>query len=228
MSSDDDPLDAASTQVTVLSSILNEIGSSECLAAIVEDYVDDGALMTLSKLKPERVASRFGMALDKAIAFVGKCREASACRDATRKGAAMSSSSPPPSTLAPSVAPASLADDAAIMRALNFDVVRELGKGAFGTVYEAKNLADRLKVAVKIVKDPQNAIQAIREGQRLRRVKHKNIVCMHKVHDLSTVLGIGTCALEMEAVAGGNLSQHLEAARHRPEMSLPRDAVLRF
>jgi hypothetical protein len=45
MSSDDEPLDAASTQVTVLSSILNEIGSSECLAAIVEDYVDDGNLM---------------------------------------------------------------------------------------------------------------------------------------------------------------------------------------
>ena len=40
------------------------------------------------------------------------------------------------------------------------------------------NLAHRLKVTVKIVKGLQNAIQAIREGQRLRRVvKRKNIVC---------------------------------------------------
>jgi hypothetical protein len=168
MNSSNEAHDAARTQV--LSSILNEIGSSECFTAIVEDYVDDGALETLSKLRPERVASKIGMSLDKAIAFVNKCREASVCRGTTSRGAAMSSSSPPPSTSAPFVWPASPADDAAIMRALNLDVIRELGKGGFGTVYEAKNLADRLKVAVKIVKDPQNAIQAIREGQRLRRV----------------------------------------------------------
>ena len=110
------------------------------------------------------------------------------------------------------------------MRALNFDVIRELGKGGFGTVYEAKNPADRLKVAVKIVKDPQNAIQAIREGQRLRRVKHKNIVCMHRVHDM----GGGVCALEMEVVPGGDLFQHLEACRRRPDPRLPHHAVLRL
>ncbi len=42
--------------------------------------------------------------------------------------------------------------------------VNWLGKGGFGTVREAKNLAHRLKVAVKIAKGLQNAIQAIREG----------------------------------------------------------------
>jgi hypothetical protein len=37
-------------------------------------------------------------------------------------------------------------------RSFNLEAIRELVKGGFGTVCEAKNLAHRLKVAVKIVK----------------------------------------------------------------------------
>ena len=51
---------------------------------------------------------------------------------------------------------------------------------------------------------------------------------LHRVHDLSPILGNGSCALEMEVVAGGDLSQHLDAARRRPEQRLPAAAVLRF
>lgn len=116
------------------------------------------------------------------------------------------------------------ADDPSIMRMLNLEMIRELGKGGFGTVYEANNFDDRLKVALKIVKDPQNAIHAIREGQRLRRTKHKNIVVMHKVHHIDD----GICALEMEVVPGGDLFKHLEACRRRSDTRLPHDAVLRF
>ena len=65
------------------------------------------------------------------------------------------------------------------MRALNLDVIRKLWKCGFGTVYEAKKPADRLKVAVKIVKDPQNAIQAIREGQRQAAAHEEQ---KHRVH----------------------------------------------
>jgi serine/threonine protein kinase len=124
----------------------------------------------------------------------------------------------------PSVTASHNVDDATIIRMLHMEMIRELGKGSFGTVYEVKNLADRLKVALKIVKDPRNAVQAIREGQRLRRAKRKNIVLMHKVHDI----GDGCCALEMEVMPGGDLFQHLVACRRLPNARLPHDAVLRF
>jgi serine/threonine protein kinase len=144
MNSDNQSHDDASVQV--LSGILKDIGAIECLAAVVEDH-DDDALKTLSKLKPERIASKFGMALNKAIAFVGKCLEASASYGLTGRGAAMSSSSPSPSASAPTVLPACPAGDAAIVRALDLEMIRGLGKGGFRTVCESQNLAERLKVA---------------------------------------------------------------------------------
>ena len=78
------------------------------------------------------------------------------------------------------------------MRMLNLEMICKLGKDWFGTVYEANNLANRLKVGLKIVKDPQNDIHAFLEGQRFCRTKHKNNVVMHNV------VGDGLCALEMD------------------------------
>ena len=57
------------------------------------------------------------------------------------------------------------------MRALNLEMIRELGRGGLVTVYEAKNVTDRLKVALKMVDDAHNGIHAVREGQRLGRIK---------------------------------------------------------
>jgi serine/threonine protein kinase len=218
---------AGDSSTELLSAILNEIGASEFFQKIADDY-DDDSIVTLSKFKPQRIASKYGIPHDLASAFVQRCREATV--QIARAGDIFSVSSFA-SSISSSHKPASLSTpvcDATLLRKLNLEIVGELGKGGFGRVYKCKNATDKLVVAVKLVNDPKNAKEAVREGQRLRRVKHQNIVQMHKVHDLSTLLGIGTCALEMEAVAGGDLSHHLEAARHRPDMRLPHDAVLRF
>jgi serine/threonine protein kinase/uncharacterized protein YjbI with pentapeptide repeats len=202
--------DAASTRG--LASILQDIGAPQYIKNFIDDLVNDDFIGPLSKFKPEQIARKYGMPDDLilAAAFVDQCR-------------ARAGTLPSPS-FSDLCSPSSPLDDASVMRKLNFEPIRVLGRGGFGIVYEVRNLADKLKVALKIVKDPRNAVHAIREGQRLRRVKHKNIVLMHKVHDI----GNGSCALEMEVVPGGDLSHHLEACRRHPDRRLPHNTVLRL
>jgi serine/threonine protein kinase len=123
-------------------------------------------------------------------------------------------------------APASPVDAATLLRGLNLEVIEELGKGAFGTVFRCEDRTQKREIAVKLVNGVEKeALQARREGQKLLRAKHNHIVGMYKVHpndDKST-----WCALEMELVKGGDMSHHLEAHR-RSECRLPHKAVLRF
>ena len=112
-------------------------------------------------------------------------------------------------------------DDASLLLKLNLEIICELGKGGFGKVYKCKDAAQKRVVAVKLVNDPINAQASIREGQKLLRALHKNIVRVRKVHDLDTILGIGTCALEMEVAPGGDLFRHLQACRQRSDPRLP-------
>ena len=215
------------SSIQVLASILNEIGAPEYLQAFIDDDRDDNSLKTLASLSVERILQRFGLPVDAAAAFKDKCQaiicplpsEPSPAQDLFARHTILSdnSESSPSSSL--TTAGNSTPDDAAIIRMLKFEMIRELDRGAFGIVYEAMNLTDKTKAALKIVKGPENAAEAIREGQKLRHVNHKNIVRMHRVHD---DIGKGACALEMEIVPGGDLSKHLEACR------LPHDAVLRF
>jgi serine/threonine protein kinase len=218
--------------IELLSAFLIESGALEFAERILEDY-DDDSIVTISKIKPDRIASKYGIPHGIASAFVERCRSQASIQHSSAPASADVSSMLSATATSFGPAPASLApplDDTSLLRMLNFEILGELGRGGFGRVYKCKNVADKLIVAVKLVNDPKNASEAVREGQRLRRVKHKNIVLMHKVHDLKSMrmLGTSTCALEMEVVTGGDLFQHLEAARHRPELRLPHDAVLRF
>jgi serine/threonine protein kinase len=215
--------------VDVLASILNEVGAAGYLQVFIDDDRDDDSIRTLANFSLEKIVNKYGLPIEKASAFSDKCRSVSLIPAALAPPNLFAlldrkASEPNGATPALTHRPISPDGDATIMRMLGFEMIRELGRGGFGSVYEAKNLVDRLKVALKIVKDPQHTVQAIREGQRLRRVKHKNIILMHKVHDI----GDGSCALEMEVAPGGDLFQHLEACRRRPNTRLPHDTVLRF
>jgi serine/threonine protein kinase len=210
---------AAPSNAQLLSSILRDIGASDYLQKFIDEDQDDACIPSFRN--PDKISKNYGLPPSLASDFVKKCRATYGAQRAGDFASVSLSSSGPPQQ--PGTASTPVDTDSA-MREMKLEMVRELGKGGFGTVFLCKNPADRLYVAVKLVNDPKHAKEAMREGQRLRRVKHKNIVLMHRVHDL----GNGSCALEMEAVSGGDLFNHIEAARRRPELRLPRDAVLRF
>jgi serine/threonine protein kinase len=224
--------DAAGSTTGLLSAVLNGIGASEFLQNFIDDDQEDYSIPVLSRLKPERISSKYGLPQHLAALFVEKCRlSAGAQRSAAASIGSIPSTSAATSSATPSPAPASTAppvDAASLLRKLNLEIVGELGKGGFGTVYRCKDAMQKRFVAVKLVNDAKNAQAAMREGQKLLRAKHKNIVQIYRVLDLSPILGTASCALEMEVVAGGDLSQHLDAARRRPAQRLPAAAVLRF
>jgi hypothetical protein len=88
-------------------------------------------------------------------------------------------------------------NDVSLLRELKLEMVGQLGKGGFGTVYKCKEPVQKRFVAVKLVNDPKNsknAQAAISEGQKLLRSKHNNIVSMYRVHDLRAFLHPLCCA----------------------------------
>ena len=68
------PPDVACTRA--LASILADIGAAAYLQRFVEDDQDDDSITTLKKLKPERIASKYGLPQELALAFIERCREA--------------------------------------------------------------------------------------------------------------------------------------------------------
>jgi serine/threonine protein kinase len=87
----------------------------------------------------------------------------------------------------------------------------QVGKGASGTVYEAFALSGGDRVAVKFLRDTENAelsARFVREGRCLERVRHPNVV---------QVLEVGCCGsrpyLVTEFLAGGTLRDHLARVR---------------
>jgi serine/threonine protein kinase/Flp pilus assembly protein TadD len=84
------------------------------------------------------------------------------------------------------------------------EILREIGRGHFGTVYLARESALRRDVALKILKDARHADDIRREARMLAQVRHQNVVMVHGVGEYN-----GRVGLWMEFVRGQSLKQLL-------------------
>lgn len=90
-----------------------------------------------------------------------------------------------------------------------YQIVRELGRGGMGAVYEARHLALKKTVAIKILfggagNDTETQARFLREGQAAARIRHPNVV---DVVDVAAEAGV--TYLVMEYLPGESLEAHL-------------------
>jgi tetratricopeptide (TPR) repeat protein len=94
----------------------------------------------------------------------------------------------------------------------HFRVVRELGAGGMGIVFEAYDPDLDRKVAIKVVRGRDASTEAgarlIREAQAMAKLAHPNVVSVHEVGTIE-----GEVFLVMELVAGETLAVWLETPR---------------
>jgi serine/threonine-protein kinase len=101
----------------------------------------------------------------------------------------------------------------------NFEIIREIGRGAMGVVYLAQDLAIGRKVALKTIEvnlldSPEQAPlqHALLEEARLAgNLAHPNIVTIHQIGKHKQLLYV-----VMEFVAGGSLDSRLQPGRPAP------------
>lgn len=110
----------------------------------------------------------------------------------------------------------------------NFQIVRQLGQGGFGAVYEARHMTIGQRVAVKVLHpshaaDPSVAARFFDEARAASQIDHEGIV---KVYDFGPLEG-GASYLIMDLLRGEPLSAYLRAHRERGE-ALPIDRALRI
>src|SRR3954471_3490781 len=99
-----------------------------------------------------------------------------------------------------------------------FEIVREIGRGGFGVVYEARDLELSRSVALKAVRAPAAAVleeSALAEAETAARLAHPNIVSLHD---------IGRCArgayLVLELLHGETLRERLRRGPMKPRDAL--------
>ncbi|HNI59894.1 MAG TPA: serine/threonine-protein kinase, partial [Pseudomonadota bacterium] len=107
----------------------------------------------------------------------------------------------------------------------NYRLVREIGRGGMGTVYEAEHERVKNRVAIKVLhpeycKDPQIVARFRQEPMAANLTRHAGITHVFE----SDVLPDGTPYLVMEFLDGQSLRMRLRKARG----GLPQLQVIRF
>jgi len=86
----------------------------------------------------------------------------------------------------------------------NYEVMDEIGRGAFSVVKKAKNKQTGQEYAIKFIEkkfvDQQDLVLLGREIEIMKRVMHKNVLRLEEVYEVEE-----TIALVMELVTGGEL-----------------------
>jgi len=103
-----------------------------------------------------------------------------------------------------------------------FQIVRELGSGEFGTVYEAYDLAHRERLAIKVLhRMGADALYRFKaEFRSLRDVSHPNLVQLGELHHAE-----GTWFFTMELVEGRSFSSLVQASARTLSRVVGRDAA---
>ena len=92
----------------------------------------------------------------------------------------------------------------------HYQIVRSLGKGGMGAVYEADDLETGRRVALKVLShsldSPEARKRFLREGRLAASINHPNIVYIFGTEEIQ-----GTPVIAMELVSGGNLEERVRA-----------------
>ncbi len=97
-----------------------------------------------------------------------------------------------------------------------YEIIKELGRGALGVVYQARRVSDGLMAAVKTIRalpsTPRRHVERfLREAIVLQSLRHANVVGFHEARQLGDVI-----YLSMELVQGTDLSKALAATGPMP------------
>ena len=70
----------------------------------------------------------------------------------------------------------------------DFRIIREIGRGGMGVVYEAQQISLKRRVAIKVLRfgtlaDPAERLRFQREAETVAQMHHTNIVPIHAVGD---------------------------------------------
>src|SRR5262249_31092952 len=84
-----------------------------------------------------------------------------------------------------------------------YEILRKLGQGGMGIVYEAKRMADDLRLALKMIVGArfEHVLRFRREAQAVARLRHPNIVQLYDTGECQ-----GLPYFTMELVLGGSLA----------------------
>ena len=107
------------------------------------------------------------------------------------------------------------ADRSVVRRLGHFELIEELGMGAFGTVWKARDTELDRVVAIKIPRkgqlDPDEAEMFLREARAAAQLRHPNIVSVHEVGREA-----GTIYIVSDLVRGVTLSDWLTGQQPTP------------